>query len=56
MSFAGVVFDTDATLLAHRVQLGLRCAVATSARQVTEETNLARAGLREGLAGYSATG
>lgn len=39
-----------AALLAHCAAAGVVCAVATSARRETAETNLARAGLRAGLA------
>ena len=39
-----------AEVLAHCAAVGLACAVATSARRVTAETNLARAGLRPRLA------
>ncbi|MDE2333295.1 MAG: HAD family phosphatase [Rhodospirillales bacterium] len=39
-----------AELLAHCRAAGVACAVATSARRETAETNLARAGLRAGLA------
>lgn len=48
---AGVTTKPGAAdLLAHCRAQGVACAVATSARRGTAETNLARAGLREGLA------